>query len=95
MYCETPVEVYFREMYLPDENCFTGCWKAKTHTQIPIYVYEKPVSAQFCPTDDTLPWSYDSSHLKAVEHIYHGNAEIPSAITKRDIFNVLEHWWIG
>ena len=52
------------------------------HTHITIYVFEKTVSTQFFPTDDNLPWSYDPSHLKAVENIYYGNAEIPSALLK-------------
>ena len=60
------------------------------HTHIAIYVYEKTVSTQFDPADDSLPWLYDSSHLKAVENIYYGNAKIPSAITEREIFNVLK-----
>ena len=60
------------------------------HTHIAIFVYEKTVSTQFDPADDSLLWLYDSSHLKAVENIYYGNAEIPSAITEREIFNVLK-----
>ena len=31
-----------------------------------------------------------TSHLKAVENIYYGHAEIPSAITERDVFKVLK-----
>ena len=38
----------------------------------------------------SLSWSYDPSHLQVVENIYYGNAEIPSAITERDILNVLK-----
>ena len=60
------------------------------HTHIAIYIHEKTVFTQFCSTDNTLPWSYDSSHLKAVENIYYGNAKIHSAISDRDIFNVLK-----
>ena len=60
------------------------------HTHIDKYVHEKTASTQFYPTDDILPWPYDSSHLKAVENIYYENAEIPSAITERYIFNVLK-----
>ena len=56
------------------------------HRHIAIYLYEKIVSTQFYPTDNTLPWSYDSSHLQAVENIYYGNAEIHRAITERDMF---------
>ena len=59
-------------------------------THIAIYVCEKTISTHFYPTDNTLPWSYDPSHLEAVENMYYGKAEIPSAITKRDIFNVLK-----
>ena len=57
---------------------------------IAIYILEKTVSTQFYSTDNTLPWSHDSSHLKAVENIYPGNAEIRGAIIYRDIFNVLK-----
>ena len=61
------------------------------NTYILLYMFmKKNVSTQFYPTDDTLTRSYDSSHLKAVENIYYGNAEIPSAIAERDIFNVLK-----
>ena len=60
------------------------------NTHILINMFEKTVSTQFCPNDGILPWSYDSSHLKAVENIYYKNAEIPSATTERYIFNVLK-----
>ena len=60
------------------------------HTHIAIYVYQKTFSIQFYPADDTLPWPYDSSHLKAVKNIYYGKAEIRSVITERDIFNILK-----
>ena len=64
--------------------------KGRKHTHIAIYAYEKTVSTPFYPTDNTLPWSCDPSNLEAVENIYYGNAEILSAITERDIFNVLK-----
>ena len=60
------------------------------HTYFVIYVHEKTVSTQFYPTDNTLPWYYDPSHLEAVNNIYYDNAEIPSTITEREIFSVLK-----
>ena len=60
------------------------------HTLITVYVYEITVSTHFYPTDNALPWSYDSSHLKVGEYIYSGNTEIPSAIIESNIFNVLK-----
>ena len=69
------------------ENVFRDVERQK-HTHIAICVYEKTVSTQFPPIYDTLPCLYDSSHLKAVKNIYYGNAEMPSPITEKDIFNV-------
>ena len=71
------------------ENVLRDAERQK-HTHIAIYVHEKTVSNQFYPTDNTLPWSYDPSHLEVVENTYYGNAEIPSAIAERDIFFVLK-----
>ena len=80
----------FRFVSLREENVLHDVERQKNTTHIAIYVHEKTVSTQYYPTGNTLPWSYDLSHLKVVKNIYYGNTKIPIAITERAIFNVLK-----